>query len=379
MAENNISLFKGKNKKMVSDDVIKSEMSQYLQIDNLNFLIGAGCSSHIVDDIEQGIPGMKNLYDNFFAENPTFSIAGEEARDLFDGNLEKMLETMGAVSVANKVKSIDASIEDKIAVVQKFIRDKIKGGTFGNEVNEFYHDFYMKTVRKGRKAPINVFTTNYDLYNEQALDSLSFPYNNGFIGTYSRLFNPASYKYAYVEDMNLSKDVWERVPNFYNLFKMHGSISWVKRDNQIYETDINHIDEDDTVMIYPTPLKDRTTLMTPYSDLFRAFETALLKTNSVLITLGYSFADDHINRLILNALAIPTFRLVVFGKSENIDRLKEMNDSRIVVINSDDKIHYFNNFVSRAMPDIQDDMKEKLSVPSVAKIIEAFEGEKDEQ
>lgn len=47
MAEDNISLFKGKNKKMVSDDVIKSEMSQYLQIDNLNFLIGAGCSSAI--------------------------------------------------------------------------------------------------------------------------------------------------------------------------------------------------------------------------------------------------------------------------------------------------------------------------------------------
>lgn len=61
-------------------------------------------------------------------------------------------------------------------------------------------------------------------------------------------------------------------------------------------------------MIYPTPLKDRTTLMTPYSDLFRAMETALLKKNSVLITLGYSFADDHINRLILNSLAIPTFK-----------------------------------------------------------------------
>ena len=152
----------------------------------------------------------------------------------------------------------------------------------------------------------------------------------------------------------------------------------MKRNNQIYETDINHIDEEDTVMIYPTPLKDRTTLMTPYSDLFRAFETSLLRKNSVLITLGYSFADDHINRLILNALAIPTFRLVVFGESENINRLIAMNDSRIVVINSEDKIHYFNNFVSRAMPDIQDDMKEKLSVPTVAKIIEAFEGEKHE-
>ena len=378
MAEDNILFFKGENKKNVSDEVIKSELAQYLQIDNLNFLVGAGCSSHIAGNVEQGIPGMKKLYEDFFKENPSFSIAGEEAKDLFDGNLEKMLETMGAISVANKVKSIDGGIEAEIVTVQKFIRNKIKGGTFGDEVKGFYHDFYMKTVCKGRKSPINVFTTNYDLYNEQALDSLSFPYNNGFIGTYSRAFNPASYKYAYVEDMNLSKDVWERVPNFYNLYKIHGSISWLKRNNQIYETDINHIDEEDTVMIYPTPLKDRTTLMTPYSDLFRAFETSLLRKNSVLITLGYSFADDHINRLILNALAIPTFRLVVFGESENINRLIAMNDSRIVVINSEDKIHYFNNFVSRAMPDIQDDMKEKMSVPTVAKIIGAFEGEKHE-
>lgn len=88
--------------------------------------------------------------------------------------------------------------------------------------------------------------------------------------------------------MNLSKNIWERVPNFYNLYKIHGSISWVKNENNINEIDYEHISEDDTVMIYPTPLKDRTTLMTPYSDLFRAMETALLKKNSVLITLGYN-------------------------------------------------------------------------------------------
>lgn len=108
------------------------------------------------------------------------------------------------------------------------------------------------------------------------MDSLSFPYNNGFVGTYKRTFNPASYKYAYVEDMNLSNNVWERVPNFYNLYKLHGSISWVKNDNKINEIDYEHINENDTVMIYPIPLKDRTTLITPYSDLFRAMETILL-------------------------------------------------------------------------------------------------------
>lgn len=371
----NISYFKGNKEVKVDESFIKNEMAQFLQLDNLNFLIGAGCSSNIVDGNELGIPGMTSLYSGFFAEHPDFEIAGQPVVYIFDGNLEKMLETMGAISVANQVSTIDADIEAKILIVQQYIREQIIAGLHGNEVLDFYHNFYMRTVTRGRKTPVNIFTTNYDIYNEQALDALSFPYNNGFVGTYNRVFNPASYKYAYVEDMNLSKDVWERVPNFYNLYKIHGSITWVKKDNQIREVDYHHIANEDTVMIYPTPLKDRTTLMTPYSDLFRAMETALLRKNSVLITLGYSFSDDHINRLILNSLAIPTFKLVVFGKSDAIDRLIEMNDSRIIVINSEDKIHYFKNFVEKAMPDIQEDITEQIDLPTVTKIIKAFEGE----
>lgn len=355
--DKNISYFKGKIETKIGIDSLKNEMAEYLQLDNLNFLLGAGCSSHIENDIEYGIPGMANLYKGFFKEYPDFKIAGIAAEPIFNGNLEEMLEVMGAIAVAGKVSLIDSDIEKKISLVQKYIRHRIIEGLHGEKVLDFYHTFYMKTVARGRKSPINVFTTNYDLYNEQALDSLSFPYNNGFVGTYKRSFNPASYKYAYVEDMNLSKNVWERVPNFYNLYKIHGSISWIKNENRINEIDYKHISDDDTVMIYPTPLKDRTTLMTPYSDLFRAMETALLRKNSVLITLGYSFADDHINRLILNSLAIPTFKLVVFGKSEAISKLIEMGDTRIVVINSDDKIHYFKNFVERAMPNIQEDIR----------------------
>ena len=116
--------------------------------------------------------------------------------------------------------------------------------------------------------------------------------------------------------------------------------------------------------------------MTPYSDLFRAMETGLLRKNSVLITLGYSFADDHINRLILNSLAIPTFKLVVFGKSDAIKRLIGMDDSRIIVINSDDKIHYFKNFVEKAMPEIQERMlKKKIDLDDILNRLNANKGE----
>lgn len=277
MEDKNISFYKGSSKLEVGEQYIKDEMAQYLQIDNLNFLIGAGCSSHIVEGNELGIPGMQSLYKEFFEKYPDFEVAGEKIHDKFSNNLEKMLESMGAVAVSNTIKEMDLNIEEKILTVQQFIREKIIDGVSGIEVKDYYHEFYMKTVHKGRKTPINIFSTNYDLYNEQALDSLSFPYNNGFIGTYNRKFNPACYKYAYVEDMNLSKDVWERVSNFYNLYKIHGSITWLKKNNEIFEVDYNHIKPEDTVMIYPTPLKDRTTLMTPYSDLFRAMETALLR------------------------------------------------------------------------------------------------------
>lgn len=370
-----ISYFKGKNETKVDIDLIRTELAQFLQMDNLNFLIGAGCSSHLVDNNEMGIPGMAKLYEDFFKKHSDFKIAEEDVQSKFDGNLECMLETMGGIVAAGRVKNIDENIGDKIKIVQKFIRDKIINGLHGAEVLQLYRNFYIKTVFRGRKSPINIFTTNYDLYNEQALDSLSFPYNNGFVGTYKRSFNPASYKYAYVEDMNLSKNIWERVPNFYNLYKLHGSISWVKEDNKIREIDYKHISENDTVMIYPTPLKDRSTLMTPYSDLFRAMETGLLRKNSVLITLGYSFADDHINRLILNSLAIPTFKLVVFGKSDAIKRLIGMDDSRIIVINSDDKIHYFKNFVEKAMPEIQEDVKEKIDLDDILNRLNANKGE----
>lgn len=60
-----ISYFKGNKETKVDDYFIKNEMAQFLQLDNLNFLVGAGCSSNIVDGTELGIPGMASLYSGF--------------------------------------------------------------------------------------------------------------------------------------------------------------------------------------------------------------------------------------------------------------------------------------------------------------------------
>lgn len=344
---------------------IRNEIGQYLQINNMNFLIGAGCSSNIVEDetgnlLETGIPGMAQLFEGFCKENVNFDIAGKQIVGEFDSNLEKMLESMGSIQITNDIFQVDDAISDKITAVKRFLFKEIKNGHDSPQVLDLYKSFYMRISGPNRKTPINVFTTNYDLFNEKALDDLRFPYNNGFSGTYSRKFNPASYRYTFVESINLSTDVWEQIPHFFSLYKLHGSISWKKSGLEVLEVNPNTITEDDAVMIYPTPMKDRSTLMTPYSDLFRAMENAISKPNSVLITMGYSFGDDHINRLITNALAVPSFKLIVFGLGDNIKKLNTLKDRRIIIINSPGKIHYFKNIIEKVLPSIAEETIESI-------------------
>ncbi len=373
MPETTIKCCIGSETKEISVDALQAEMAQYLQMDNLSFLVGAGCSSNVVNERETGIHLMSGLYKAFFEKYPNFEVAGTKLNGLFGSNLEKMLETMGAISVTNQVKEIDPEIEVKMKTVRDFIRSEITSGLNSPEVKDIYKTFYMKITQRSRKSPISIFTTNYDVFNENALDELGFPYNNGFSGSYRRKFNPISYNYMYVENMNLTRDVWERVSSFFNLVKLHGSISWFRKENEIWERHYSDISDSETVMIYPTPLKDRTTLMEPYSDLFRTMENRIVQKNSVLVVLGYSFGDDHINRIILNGLSVPSFRLVVFGTGDNISKLIELGDSRITVYSSNDKIQYFKNFVEKALPPIHPDISEELRLKSASESIARFE------
>lgn len=376
-----------KNKKISK---IKEIISKALQIDNLNFLLGAGCSSYmttpkICEECQKkynfqcnkynakneyydcGIPVMSGLIQNFINKEKGMNILGLELNvdtlnNMFENNLEKLLEYLQSLELVisklnneyqiyykknseeNKVKPDD--VEKNINKIKNFIIQEILNNKDTMAVLELYKLFYQKIINKNRKNPINIFTTNYDIYNETALDRLNFLYNNGFSGTVERRFNPMLYKYMFVENMNLNKDVWEPVSYFFNLIKLHGSITWEadKNTSEIYEKSnfdnlnnkqlINNIKK---VMIYPSPLKDRSTLMTPYSDLFRFLENSLYLNNSTLIVIGYSFGDDHINRVIFNALANPTFRLIVFGINEHIKKLIERNDKRITVIYSENK------------------------------------------
>ena len=117
------------------------------------------------------------------------------------------------------------------------------------------------------------------------------------------------------------------------LTKLHGSLDWFfdKDERRIQRRAIpfgapaNHTDVPkkpvDTVMIYPNAAKDVETTQFPYAELFRDFAAAVCRPNAVVVTYGYGFGDDHVNRVLLDMLAIPSTHLVIVAYEAD-DRLK---------------------------------------------------------
>lgn len=104
--------------------------------------------------------------------------------------------------------------------------------------------------------------------------------------------------------------------------------------------------------------------------MFRQFANAIVQQQSVLITYGYSFADEHINDIIYQSLSIPSFTLIVidyFGAgandkpNENIRKLLELDDPRIIIIQGEN-YGDFPFFVQNLLPDLVEiDNEIKLS------------------
>ena len=246
---------------------------------------------------------------------------------------------------------------------------------------ELYKQFYRKLLSRNSTLPrLNIFTTNYDLYSECAMDLLGIHYVNGFTGGISKFFNPAIFNYALAEKMDLSQSKWSVVDNFFYLYKIHGSVNWIEADGEnklfkvkeIQDPTFNQLEKQETIMIHPTPLKYNASLGSPYSDLFREFQKKLMQNNNILVTVGYSFSDEHINSIIFQAFTIPSFRLIIVGEPtehNNIGKLLALNDSRIWIIGEKwpsgktdyVPLHFFKRFVDQILPDLTaEDLDKKM-------------------
>lgn len=255
-----------------------------------------------------------------------------------------------------------------------------------------YQEFYRKLALRNKDlARLNIFTTNNDLFNEYALDSLNIHYINGFGGGISKFFNPALFNYNFAKRMDTSIEKFEPVENMVYLYKIHGSINWVEDEQNantyfnIKEVTVPENVGDKNVLIYPAPTKQNKSLGSPYVEMFREFQKKLLEPHSVLFISGYSFSDEHVNNIIYQALATNTTINVVILNDVSDTVIGKVDDNRIfkiwgqifdstneAVLSKDEpsgeaeaaettgsvgkssmrKIHYFDYFVRELIPNI---------------------------
>lgn len=411
-------------------EIVKKEFSKVLESKNLSFLIGSGCSLG-----SGGIPTMIELAKNFF--NPEKEILDKMSPTLKDLVLQdshkKILTDIGIdISKEPFISNIETflgtlysykfyldqiqdeseleKIESVIKQTKKFILYQcLNEDNTGKDssISDNYRDFYRRlSLRDSNLPKPNVFTTNYDLYSEKAMDDLGIHYTNGFSGFIERYFNPAIFNYALAEQMDISSFKWNVIDSFIYFFKIHGSVNWIEKQEgnklfkirELQNASFQSLESEENLMIYPSPIKQNASLGSPYSDLFREFQKRIAQNQSVLVTMGFSFGDEHINNLIYQALTIPTFRLVIFSDlgfyegenhkiiRENINRLKELNDPRIWIIGSDKEfritpaegenkevweeinsssgLFYFSTIINKLLPDWSEnnieDQNEKL-------------------
>lgn len=180
---------------------------------------------------------------------------------------------------------------------------------------------------------VNLFTTNYDLFNEMALEQSRFSYTDGFTNGLLNQFSISEFHRRPIDLDDRFRDRLLPIRPFFRLYKLHGSINWTQKG--LPQGEISRIDyhnaENYDVMIAPMSSKYALTQNEPYSDLFREFVNTLAQPNTVLFATGFSFGDEHIANLIKEALARPDFTLIAFignpAYCDKGDGLKKFFDS----------------------------------------------------
>ncbi|CQH21592.1 SIR2 family protein [Yersinia enterocolitica] len=205
-------------------------------------------------------------------------------------NIERMLSEVRALAEVigtHTLYGLDAEGHNRLS---ESICKKIKEVVSANlpaEPNP-YSELISWINGINRTHGVEIFTTNYDLLCEEALERAKTPYFDGFSGSKLAFFDPSS----------ISKN--DLPPRWVRLWKLHGSIGWSKLDNgeivRLPECAIS-------TMVYPSHIKYSQTQAAPFSSLFERLKGFLMEPDTLLITTGFSFADAHISSKITECLS----------------------------------------------------------------------------
>ena len=341
-------------------------LSALCQSEHLSLLIGSGLTSAVagIADTQAVDLGTTNL-ENMPHGREVTATAQRSACELGRGNanLEDQIRAMdsliGGLTVLKGVgetadqcftKLHGAWKDKKQQVLQVLVRNVLlaereigskvaqapptdKGAQIRRYLGGFLLPFASRVATRDR---LHIFTTNYDRLIEYGCDLLGLRTIDRFVGSMTPIFRST----RLAIDMHYSPPGIRGEPRYLDgvvrITKLHGSLDWRAPDGpslgypQVWRCglpfgatedhpDATHKDSD--VLVYPNSAKDVETLEYPYAELFRDFATAVCQPNSVVVTYGYGFGDDHINRVLLDMLSIPSTHLAIISYNDAGGRL----------------------------------------------------------
>jgi hypothetical protein len=260
----------------------------------LGLLIGAGAPAGIYPPgadkpLIPAVAGLTDIVLNALKAEYGKTLDGIRG-EIENPNIETILSrvrSLGGVIGKSKVHDLDGEGYKRLsAAICKQI---------GNVVNQSlpagpspYTEIVTWISGTDRDHPIEIFTTNYDLLIEQALERMRAPYFDGFTGAKEPFFDPSS-----VASNDLPTR-WTR------LWKLHGSLGWTANvRGEVIRTGQPCA----THLVFPEHMKYDQTQKAPYSALFDRLRAFLMTPDTLLISTGFSFADAHISARIDECLA----------------------------------------------------------------------------
>lgn len=226
------------------------------------------------------------------------------------------------VAVGNPLKAVSkASLEDLHKEIRRRIVGYVDPWCSGDSASkkalsiQQHRSFFSSlnnaiSVERNRRR-ILIATTNYDTLLEDAAHLEGCTVADGFSGGSVGCWRPRE---SFGPGMYDSHDL--------GIVKLHGSIDWYK-NGQLFtrkRIGIDYFEEGKgDIFIYPQATKYMETQLDPFSLLIDTFRAFLCGANAVTankdVTLGvcgYSWGDEHINRIIFSAL-LENARLTVIS------------------------------------------------------------------
>lgn len=226
--------------------------------------------------------------------------------ELEDGqglNREFNLEDFLSDLIAFK-KYVPQGVADKYELSENEIfRLIIANTSYEYDKNILKHATFINTVSHLVKSPskLTIVTTNYDTLIEDAADEMGYTVMDGFTFSHRPYFDSDMFEWNLVKDIEIIKtNELEYKKNIINLLKLHGSLTWERDDKGIRRKEKNEVSK--PIMIFPSSNKYMQSYQEPYFELFTKFQELLKRPNTLFITSGFSFADNHISQMIYQAV-----------------------------------------------------------------------------